>query len=53
MDKSTKGSGVTTLTNKSASQNQQLAEELHKPIIKKFKKEKCTPHLKNIYGVLI
>ena len=53
MDKSTKGSGVATLTNKSVSQNQQLAEELHKPIIRKFKKEKCTRHLKTIYGVLI
>ena len=40
MDKSTKGSGATALTNKSVSQNQQLAEELHKPIIKKFKKGK-------------
>ena len=40
MDKSTKGSGATALTNKSVSQNQQLAEELHKPIIKKFKKRK-------------
>ena len=39
-DKSTKGSGVTILTNKSLSQNQQLAEELHKPIIRKFKKRK-------------
>ena len=43
-DKKTKGSGVTTLENKSAiksiSQNEQLAEELHKPIIKKFKKRK-------------
>ena len=35
-DKSTKGSGITTLTNKSVSQNQQLAEELHKPVIRKF-----------------
>ena len=39
-DKSTKGGGVTALTNKSVSQNQQLAEELHKPIIRKFKKRK-------------
>ena len=42
-DKKTKGSGV-TLANKSAiksiPQNKQLAEELHKPIIKKFKKRK-------------
>ena len=40
-DKKTKGSGV-TLANKSAiksiHQNEQLAEELHKPIIRKFKK---------------
>ena len=34
-DKSTKESGVTALTNKSVSQNQQLAEELHKPVIRK------------------
>ena len=36
-DKKTKGSGV-TLANKSMTQNEQLAEELHKPIIRKFKK---------------
>ena len=41
-DKSASGSGVATLANKSAAndkikQNQQLAEELHKPVIKKFK----------------
>ena len=52
-DKSPKGSGVTTLINKSVSQNQKLAEERHKPIIKKFKKEKCTQHLKTIFAVLI
>ena len=43
-DKKTVGSGANTLTNKSASksmpQNEQLAEKLHKPIIKKFKKRK-------------
>ena len=51
MDKSTKGSGVTTLTNKSLSQNQQLAEELHKPIIRKFKKRKVRSVFKdNIWG---
>ena len=50
-DKSTKGSGVTTLTNKSLSQNQQLAEELHKPIIRKFKKRKIHAAFKdNIWG---
>ena len=51
MDKSTKGSGVTTLTDKSVSKNQQLAEELHKPIIRKFKKRKVHSTFKdNIWG---
>ena len=36
-DKQTRGSGV-TLANKSISQNEQLAEELHKPIIRKIKR---------------
>ena len=45
-DKKTAGSGV-----KSVLQNEQLAE-LHKPIIRKFKKEKCILHLKIIFGVL-
>ena len=35
-DKKTKGSGVTP-ANKSIPQNEKLAEELHKPIIRKFK----------------
>ena len=39
-DKKTKGDSVTTLANKSAikftPQNEQLAEGLHKPIIRKF-----------------
>ena len=47
-DKSTKGSGVNT---KLALQNQQLAEELHKPIIKKFTKRKIHAVFKyNIWG---
>ena len=51
MDKSRKGSGVTALTNKSLSQNQQLAEEVHKPIIKKSKKRKIHAAFKdNIWG---
>ena len=51
MDKSTKGSGVTMLTNKSVSQNKQLAEELHKPIIRKFKKRKVHSAFEdNIWG---
>ena len=42
-DKSARGGGATTLANKSViknqiTQNQQLAEELHKPIIRKLKK---------------
>ena len=36
-DKKTKGSGV-ALANKSIPQNEQLAEELRKPIIRKFKR---------------
>ena len=43
-DKKTKGSGVTTLANKSAIkstlQNEQIADEFHKTIIRKFKKSK-------------
>ena len=35
-DKKTKGSGV-----KSVPQNEQLADELHKPFIRKFKKRKA------------
>ena len=43
-DEKTKGSGVTKLANKSAikstPQNEQLADEIHKPIIRKFNKRK-------------
>ena len=54
-DKKTKGSGVTNLANKSdiksIPQNEQLAEELHKPIIKKFKKRIVYSAFKdNIWG---
>ena len=54
-DKKTAGSGVTTLVNKptikSMPQNEQLAEELHKPIIRKFKKRKVYSAFKdNICG---
>ena len=45
--KKTKGSGVTKLGNKSVikftPQNEQLADELHKPIIRKFQKRKVYP----------
>ena len=47
-DEKTAGSGI-----KSIPQNEQLAEELHKPIIRKVKKEKYIQHLKKISGVLI
>ena len=55
-DKKTKGGGATTLANKSAiksiSQNQHLAEELQKPIIKKFLKRKVYSAFKdNIWDV--
>ena len=54
-DKKTKDSGVTTLANKSAikslPQNEQLAEKLHKPLIRKFKKEKYIQHIKTIFGL--
>ena len=43
------GSGI---KNESIS-NKELAEELHKPIIRKFKKEKYTPLLQTVFGVLI
>ena len=50
-DESTEGSGATALTNKSVSQNHQLAEELHKPTIKKIKKTKVYSAFKdNIWG---
>ena len=48
VDKFTKGSGVNT---KPAPQNRQLAEELHKPIIREFKKRKAYSAFKdNIWG---
>ena len=34
-------------------QNEQLAEELHKPIIRKFEKRKVWPSFTDIYGSLI
>ena len=41
-DKKSKGSGAKHINTKRARQNQQLAEELHKPIIRKFEKKKGT-----------
>ena len=49
-DKSAKGGSF----NNKIKQNQQLANELHKTIIKEFKKkEEFILHLKTIFGVLI
>ena len=48
LDKNIAGSGI-----KSMPQNEQLAEELHKPIIRKFKKRKHIQHSNTISGVLI
>ena len=45
-DKKSKGSGIKFMP------NQQLANELHKPIIKKFKETKMySPFKDNIWGV--
>ena len=48
LDTRTAGSGI-----KSMQQNEQLAEELHEPIIENFKKDKCIQHSKTIFGVPI
>ena len=49
-DKKSEGSGV--VNTKLTPQNQQLAEELHKPIIRKFEKRKVHAAFKdNIWGV--
>ena len=46
------GSGAKRVNTKITPQNQQLAEELHKPIIRKFKKRKVYSTFKdNIWGV--
>ena len=50
--KSSQVSGVNTHGNKSAFNNERLAEELHKPIIKKFKKRSIYSGFKdNIWSV--
>ena len=54
-NKKSTGSGFATLANKSAIKsmsNQQLSNELHKPIIRKFKRRKVYSSFKgNIWGV--
>ena len=55
-DKKPKGSGVTTLGNKFAIKSmpsQQLANELHKPFIKKFKRRSVYSSFKDNIRVLI
>ena len=50
-DKTSTGSGVNKYANKSAFNNEKLAEELHKPIIKKCKKRMVYSRFKNnIWG---
>ena len=48
-DKKLKGSGV---ANNGIKQSFQLAKELHKPVIRKFKKEQFILDLEIIFGVL-
>ena len=51
-DKKCIGSGAKRVNTKITPQNEQLAEELHKPIIRKFKKRKVYSTFKdNIWGV--
>ena len=51
-NKKSKGSGAKHVNTKLTPQNQHLAEELHKPIIKKFEKRKVHAAFKdNIWGV--
>ena len=57
-DKKSQGSGcplssASPIINNDMKKNIQLADELHTPIIRKFKKEKCILHLEIIFGVLI
>ena len=54
-DKKSAGIGIVNNNNNNddAKQNLELAEELHKPIIKKFKKGKFILDLKIIFEVLI
>ena len=51
-DKKSKGSGLSH-TIKSMSQNQQLAEELHKPITRKSKKRRVYALYRDVTWVLI
>ena len=48
-DKKSKGSGIKN----EIKENPQLANELHKPVIRKFVKGKCILLSKTIFGALI
>ena len=50
-DKKSGGNGANANTNNEIKQNHQLTEELHKPIIRNFKK--ITVYSKIIFGVMI
>ena len=51
-DSKSEGSSAKHVNTKLISQNEQLAEELHKPIIRKFEKRKVYSAFKdNIWGV--
>ena len=52
-DNKSVGSGAKRVNTKLIPQNEQLAEQLHKPIIENLKKEKYIQHLKIIFGVSI
>ena len=52
-DKKSVGSGAKHVNTKLISQNEQLADELHKPIIRKFKKRKAYSAFKDNIWVLI
>ena len=52
-DKNSAGSSVTMSANNKIKQNLQLAEELHKPIMRNLKKEQIILDLETIFGVLI
>ena len=54
-DKKSKGSGAKHVNSKLIPQNEKLAEERHKPIIRKFKKRKVyyIQHSKTIFGLQI
>ena len=53
LDSKVEGSGAKHVNTKLTPQNQELTEELHKPIIKKFEKRKVHAAFKDNIWVLI